>query len=426
MENSSILLRLQTALEALTDDTIDAAKAIIGSEYFQTKSGKQSLAHFIYGTARFRPFVIPQLVRLVTSITDAEFKEFLFEELNGRTLNEIGRHFFTYCLVKEKYFGIEEIAKEMEHLVETGIVPYFNALYIWFAPELKQYNLDLFNKVQKPEEDYLSPELESFWNRRDELFSNDFELLRKLRETGLHDSSYIDAFLNDDPQALESVDFDTVVSPCCYDRFFILQSFPKLIHLAAYFNAVNCFNYLVSKGADLKSKDQNGRNVTLYAIAGGSDKILPLVDVAGNTARGLLIATTNHRNNMFDLLSQSLTNEDLFENYGSILHQACGTNNIYVLLKCIEMHFDVNMNNSNDEAPLHYAATYGHFDVTKILLAQEGIDVNPQNGKGETPLHLSISSYSTNTALALLDSKNINLTLTAGVSFHFFSFLSFI
>lgn len=423
MDCSNDFLELQKSLESLCEESYDSVKEMIKTKFLRTKYEKECLAHFINCTARFRPFSIPLLVRLVTNIEDDEFKNIIFDELNGRTVSEIGRHFITYCLLKEKYFNIAEIVKLIEHYMETDIVPLYDALYIWFAPELKEYNEELFAKIQKPNPDYLSPELESFWNKRDELFNNDFELLKKLRDDGLNDANYIRAFLNDDVQALEGIDLETEVSPCCYDRFFILQSSPKLIHLAAYFNAVNCFNYLISRGADLESKDGYGRTVPLYAFAGGSEKIIPLIDVAANTSRGLLIATSNHRNNIFDLLSKSLTNDDLLANYGSILHQACGTNNVYVLLECIKKNYDINKKNSNDETPLHYAAQYGHFDIVKILLSQKDIDVNPQNKKGETPLHLSIGSCATTTALALLDSPKINLSLTAGVYLFIFSFL---
>ncbi|KAH0790909.1 ankyrin repeat protein [Histomonas meleagridis] len=259
-------------------------------------------------------------------------------------------------------------------------VPEYASLYVWFAPEIKEHNPTLFESITQPSDDYMSPDLEYFWERKDSLFANDFALLKTLRSKGLNDAPYFHCFIEDDPTDLSDVDVETTLPISCYDRFFLLQSSPPLIHLAAYFNASKCFDYLMKKGANLKSTDSYNRTLDLYCIAGSNIEAFSRIEEP-NIFKCLLIATSNHRNNMVEMLQSKQSTEDNLTVFGSMLHQSCGTHNIHMTLMCIKNGADINLANSNGETPLHYTANYGHFDLAKLLLAQKDINPNPQNNE---------------------------------------------
>ena len=148
-----------------------------------------------------------------------------------------------------------------------------------------------------------SDDLESFWERKDALFADDFALLKSLRSNGLNEAPYFHCFLEDDPSDLCGIDVETQLPVSCYDRFFILQSSPRLIHLAAYFNASLCFSYLSEHGADINSTDSFQRTVDLYAVAGSSYKIFSLLNDT-NIFKCMLIASNEpHKISFFFLNS---------------------------------------------------------------------------------------------------------------------------
>jgi ankyrin repeat protein len=53
---------------------------------------------------------------------------------------------------------------------------------------------------------------------------------------------------------------------------------------------------------------------------------------------------------------------------------------------------DVNAKEKDGWISLHLAASHGHLDIVKMLLAMESVDVNVKEKDGQTPLHLALGN----------------------------------
>lgn len=119
------------------------------------------------------------------------------------------------------------------------------------------------------------------------------------------------------------------------------------------------------------AKDSEGRTALWWAVWHGQARIA-----------GMLLATRK-----FDV------NERPYGYYG-LLHAAVLFKHIDVTKLLLDQDgLDVNskdtygLDNLNQQTPLHLAADRGLEEMAKLLLAHPGIDVNSQNKSGETPLH---------------------------------------
>ncbi|KAM7214033.1 Ankyrin repeat-containing domain protein [Rhypophila decipiens] len=61
------------------------------------------------------------------------------------------------------------------------------------------------------------------------------------------------------------------------------------------------------------------------------------------------------------------------------------------------------------QTPLHVAATWGHAEIARLLLARPGIDVNAFDSRGSTPLHEAVSMGHGETVELLLSCSEIDI-----------------
>ena len=64
----------------------------------------------------------------------------------------------------------------------------------------------------------------------------------------------------------------------------------------------------------------------------------------------------------------------------------CGDNDVSDVRFLIEHGANVNSVTKFGRSPLHEAALYGRYDISKLLI-EAGADVNARNPRGETPLY---------------------------------------
>ncbi|XP_039134462.1 LOW QUALITY PROTEIN: acyl-CoA-binding domain-containing protein 1-like [Dioscorea cayenensis subsp. rotundata] len=79
------------------------------------------------------------------------------------------------------------------------------------------------------------------------------------------------------------------------------------------------------------------------------------------------------------------------------------------LLSCIENGVSINLRDSEERTPLHWAVDRGHFDVVEILIHRSA-DVNAEDHEGQTPLHYAVLCEREAIAKLLVE-HNANLNL---------------
>lgn len=100
------------------------------------------------------------------------------------------------------------------------------------------------------------------------------------------------------------------------------------------------------------------------------------------------------------------------------LHLACARGNlaaVTILLKC--KNIDINIQDENQETPLHEASVSGHHKIVEKLLENMAHDdfsaFNPQNSESKTPLHFACHEGKVEVVQMLLDHVDYDVHKTS-------------
>ncbi|MDR0327081.1 MAG: ankyrin repeat domain-containing protein [Planctomycetaceae bacterium] len=171
----------------------------------------------------------------------------------------------------------------------------------------------------------------------------------------------------------------------------------SVLHFAAQKNAVEVFQYLVSRGADVHATDcslytpfheaawWNYGNIAViqYLVSVGAD-------VNAQCAYG---ATPIHKaveRNSLEVIQYLISQGAKFDT-NDLLYFAVKFNPLDVLLYIVSLGADVHAECGEGDTLLHIAAlSNSNVEVLKYLISQ-GIDVHAKNDDGDTPLDLASS-----------------------------------
>lgn len=445
-EKAKTLADIQDSVENLCESSYaECLSLITKSPLFE--SDFDSISRIIYFASRVRPFSISLIVRLVHDLSEKslKFKEAIIDDLFSRQYSNIGRYYFLFKCFENGLFAIDLVSKILNYLFERNLLTDVVHLYIWFAPELEKQLPDQFNRIGIPdasEVQEMNGELRYFWNNYEKLKADDWKLLKEKREAGINDNPKILAILNDDVESLKHIinsenekesddqnkneneaknenekhgfDPNEKILPSCYDRCNVFLYSPTLLCCAAYLKAEKCCRFLIDIGADVKLFDRAMRTPMIMAVAGGaSDELISVVSCpeSDDHIRAVLVSASNHRNDYLQKVFNSRELPEIHEkDFGGILHQAAGTNNIRAGLFCLNRSNTVDVNNPNqmNETPLHYASLYGNVSFIQLLLSFPNINVNALTSKHQTPIHLAMSSFSHQASLCLMNHPNLD------------------
>jgi ankyrin repeat protein len=167
---------------------------------------------------------------------------------------------------------------------------------------------------------------------------------------------------------------------CVFDCTHILDSKPSLLQVAAFFGSVKCFEFLIAAGADPHTPAQRGLTLADFAVAGGNSELISRVLDLDVDVRGVFATAAKfHRSVAFDFLVENC--DVIYESPYSVgFVAAAESNNLSLLLKCIDQGVDVNMRDPVNKTALSASAQFGHTDVLKFLLAHPEIDANVVSG----------------------------------------------
>lgn len=141
------------------------------------------------------------------------------------------------------------------------------------------------------------------------------------------------------------------------------------LYMAVCCNHLNVIKYLLEKGAD--------PNITVTTF-----------DANGKIHQGFstaMIASQRGYNEALQLLLKYKVDVNLLHNtLNTALHMARDLN---ITKKLLEHGADPNIQNFENETPLHIASGVGYNETTKLLV-KHGAYLNIKNSNGNTPLHL--------------------------------------
>jgi len=160
------------------------------------------------------------------------------------------------------------------------------------------------------------------------------------------------------------------------------------LHQVAADGKIEHVKLLISEGADVNARDQQGWTPALAALYGGELAVIDLlVEKGADTNTPHLAAYTGDLRGIKRLLEKD-TRVDSLEGL-TLLHAAAAGGHTDVVEFLIAEGFEATATTEDYETtPLHLAALSGHKEAAELLI-DKGADLNQENSNGATPLHVA-------------------------------------
>ena len=159
----------------------------------------------------------------------------------------------------------------------------------------------------------------------------------------------------------------------------ILTNSPPLISVAAFYQAVQCFNFLIESNADINKLDELETPLVNFAVAGGNMEIIQTLDKKGaDFQKTLQIAAEYGHYEIFMWILKN-KNSDIHERdqfNRTFLHLAASGGNCQLVQFLVDQGLDVNGIDGTGWTPLHFAVERKRIDVVKLLLSNPRVNVN--------------------------------------------------
>ncbi|OHT07305.1 hypothetical protein TRFO_24563 [Tritrichomonas foetus] len=230
----------------------------------------------------------------------------------------------------------------------------------------------------------------------------------------------IEAIVKDDVDALSEIieaDGDSVNQEFGFDDQYLprfLSSAPPIICVAAYFNAINIVQFLMSCGADLAKQDLLGRTVIHFAMTSCN------LDIVRELDDGSIDFKTPDKNGNQPI---HVACEFGFFDGVKYIHMKCGEDALLAMnnsltipllvaaynghLEIIQFFKEIGLNildcDSNGLNALHYACAGGQADVAKYLI-ENGMDVDRTGHDSDTPILYAAQNGNLETVKILVES----------------------
>jgi len=225
-------------------------------------------------------------------------------------------------------------------------------LFIWFAPEIEDMDMELFEHVLNTDENVVNglfPTLRNFFYSFEQLSNNEYRLLKLLRESSPLLKTISAVLQRDDIELLKvasskpGFDVNSVISPSIYEPSFYTNNSPTLVMYSCFYKSINCLNLLLDLGADLNLTDSEGNTIIDFACASGSLEICELLISKGIDISSGVFAAAEFGN--LDVLYRlekdyMIDYSKIHDKKGSLLHRAAFSGSIDVIKFCIEKNID--------------------------------------------------------------------------------------
>ena len=193
---------------------------------------------------------------------------------------------------------------------------------------------------------------------------------------------------------------------------------------------------LLSKGAEVNARTEDGTTALIYAASGGHLAVVQKLLTAGadiharNAEQGALGASliqerkdvaeflraAGARLNLSEAAACGLTDEvrallaaGASPDEGAAIAHAAKSENLEIIILLVEAGASVNARDSDGNTALHYAAQWEMYDIARYLLTKCNALADIENDDEETPFDLAIHSDDTEMVRLFLDNCKVNV-----------------
>ncbi|OHT03863.1 hypothetical protein TRFO_01592 [Tritrichomonas foetus] len=398
-----LLLQLQEMLFSLDEESIESFINFLESEELLLEY-LSALIHHTLLAVDYRPKTIKILVEitktLIQMFPETNFVSIILTQIKTSKPSNSRLYFLYKCI-------------EIGLIQEECIIPLVNTneYFVWFAPIVEKYNIDKFNhfKQQKDED--------MFIHIIDELMQNSWEKHKLYASNGVNHHEITQIIRNDDLEGLKKVDKACLLSRIPWSPFEsidLLNHGCTFLQYSAFYKSLKCFNFILSQGASLNSTDFAGNTALQFLIASDiSNLIVDALSHSYNVMPALLFASLFHQNHICEFILQQ--NKNI--NVNHLFLSSVASNNISLILQCIDNNIDINCCNSVGETALIIAAANNHTEIVELLLEQPMIDINHVDKFGRNALINAISANSLEIIKILVKDNRIDINSTDISSF---------
>lgn len=205
---------------------------------------------------------------------------------------------------------------------------------------------------------------------------------------------------------------------------------------AASVGSLSMVEILLSKGAAVNAKREDGTTALIFAASGGHLAVVQKLLTAGadiharNTEQGALGASLlqGHREvaeflwsagaqlNLSEAAACGLTDEvrallaaGASPDEGAAIAHAARSENLEIIILLVEAGANINAQDSDGNTALHHAAQGEMHDIARYLLTKCNALADIENDDEETPFDLAIHSDDTEMVRLFLDNRTLNV-----------------
>lgn len=449
------LLNLQETILQINNQNYEtSSKDLSSTNYFKSENGLFTIIVNTLNAVKYRPIqhmayanFLKQLLSLSYGFTDNNlFKKYFLSQFRAiiEDPSSYPRESAAIAFFYDSYtigcFTIEDIIALFKQIfTTTNSIPTESAiaLFFYFSDEISHNDNNFFNdlltNVMNSEERILSHEIHDALVLMNDLFSNDFQMLKGWRQCHCVPDSLPDAILRDDPEMLHGIivrdrlSYDVTIPPNIFGLSEFVNHNPTLIHYASFFGSVKCFKHLLLNKASLSLTDDNHLKLVHFAVAGGNTEIIHILEQSETLfSRTLSISIEYNHYELFEWLYEKFYDSRLFEDAVQIpvSNLAQKSNNAHMFeflfrnkieikpisFKSFEQVWNSYLNGfiitlqvimpdlkintkytvyDNHYSPLHWAIKNQYHGIIHEIINTKGVNLNTQDDYGKTPFYLA-------------------------------------
>ena len=408
------IIDIQRLLLNISDENyLNTKISLITFSIFQSEDGVQEFLHRIIITMSIKPGLDGLIARLLADIVTNYFNQFPFLSLVNEFMFKAifhPRNKFSYLdsidpivfICSCSKFGLVselEIVNQVKGFYEQyPTFPHQIVLFtILFSPILELHNKEFYSLLlvfsNEYSKDPMFPiELCHGLNELNRLKDNNWKLFNDSISCGAIVDSMEYSIKFDDTElflkysSVSNFDYNQSILASVFERNSFLQRTPTLLSYAAFFGSIKCFKILVLSGADPKICDTLGKSTIHFAAASRDISFYRFVSQWIDSFDGGPHFSARFYN--FDLFEWFYNNNpiilsEIHPTFGSVMHQACLSENFEIVLLCIKHGITPNYVSEDGWTPLHVAAQNGNYSLMKLFL-KNSVDINVQDTDGVT------------------------------------------